>query len=111
VLQMAILAGRRLAILDETDSGLDIDAPEDSFADGGERAARTGTFFGPRDHATIKRLLDYIVPDRVHGGLGRWTDRSFGVGRKPGGMNSRAKGYAGHGRGGRAVNAPVSNPE
>ncbi|MEZ5665842.1 MAG: Fe-S cluster assembly ATPase SufC [Alphaproteobacteria bacterium] len=61
-LQMALLEPR-LAILDETDSGLDIDALK-TVADG-VNAQR-----GP-DNAMLvithyQRLLDYIVPDRVH---------------------------------------------
>ena len=62
VLQMAILRPR-LAILDETDSGLDIDALR-IVADG-VNALRSPTF-----SALVithhQRLLDYIVPDRVH---------------------------------------------
>ena len=55
---------RRLAILDETDSGLDIDALQDRRRRR-QRAARA------RTRAMIvvthyQRLLDYIVPDRVH---------------------------------------------
>ena len=62
ILQLAILEPR-LAILDETDSGLDIDALR-IVADG------VNALRGP-DHALIvithyQRLLDYIVPDRVH---------------------------------------------
>jgi Fe-S cluster assembly ATP-binding protein len=62
MLQMAILRPR-FAILDETDSGLDIDALK-IVADG-VNAAR-----GPGFSALIithhQRLLDHIVPDRVH---------------------------------------------
>jgi Fe-S cluster assembly ATP-binding protein len=62
VLQMAILRPR-LAILDETDSGLDIDALR-IVAEG------VNTLRGPDFSALIithyQRLLDYIVPDRVH---------------------------------------------
>jgi Fe-S cluster assembly ATP-binding protein len=62
VLQMAILQPR-LAILDETDSGLDIDALK-IVADG------VNALRGPRFSALVithyQRLLDYIVPDRVH---------------------------------------------
>ncbi len=62
VLQMAILKPR-LAILDETDSGLDIDALK-IVADG------VNDQRGPEFSAVIithyQRLLDYIVPDRVH---------------------------------------------
>src|SRR5438270_565874 len=62
ILQMAVLEPR-LAILDETDSGLDIDALR--IVAHGVNALR-----GP-DRATIvvthyQRLLNYIVPDFVH---------------------------------------------
>jgi Fe-S cluster assembly ATP-binding protein len=62
VLQMAILRPR-LAILDETDSGLDIDALR--IVGDGVNALRSGKF-----SALVithhQRLLDHIVPDRVH---------------------------------------------
>lgn len=62
IFQMAILEPR-LAILDETDSGLDIDALRIVAA--GVNALRR------KDRALLvithyQRLLDYIVPDRVH---------------------------------------------
>jgi Fe-S cluster assembly ATP-binding protein len=62
ILQMAVLEPR-LAILDETDSGLDIDALR--IVAGGVNALRRP------DNATVlvthyQRLLNYIVPDRVH---------------------------------------------
>ena len=62
ILQMAILEPK-LAVLDETDSGLDIDALK-VVANG------VNTLRSP-ERATIlvthyQRLLDYIVPDRVH---------------------------------------------
>ena len=62
VLQMAVLEPR-LAILDETDSGLDIDALK-AVADG-VNALRS------RERAMVlvthyQRLLNYIRPDRVH---------------------------------------------
>jgi Fe-S cluster assembly ATP-binding protein len=62
IFQMAVL-GPRLAILDETDSGLDIDALK-IVAHG------VNTLRGP-DRSIIlvthyQRLLNYIVPDRVH---------------------------------------------
>src|SRR5690242_15705654 len=62
ILQMAVLAPK-LAILDETDSGLDIDALR-VVADGVNALKRP-------DNATIvvthyQRLLNYIVPDYVH---------------------------------------------
>jgi Fe-S cluster assembly ATP-binding protein len=62
ILQMAVLQPK-LAILDETDSGLDIDALR--IVAGGVNALRRP------DNATIvvthyQRLLNYIVPDFVH---------------------------------------------
>ena len=62
IFQMAML-NPKLAILDETDSGLDIDAL---------RIVATGvTRLKREDNATVvithyQRLLDYIVPDYVH---------------------------------------------
>ena len=62
VLQMAMLAPR-LAVLDETDSGLDIDALKIV-------AAGINTLRGPERAIVLithyQRLLDYVVPDRVH---------------------------------------------
>ena len=62
VLQMAVLEPR-LAILDETDSGLDIDALK-AVADGVNalRSAERGMLMITH----YQRLLDYIVPDHVH---------------------------------------------
>lgn len=62
IFQMAMLEPK-LAILDETDSGLDIDALR--IVAGGVNALKSGK------NATIvithyQRLLDYIVPDYVH---------------------------------------------
>lgn len=62
IFQMAMLEPK-LAILDETDSGLDIDALR--IVANGVNALKS------RDNATIvvthyQRLLDYIVPDYVH---------------------------------------------
>jgi len=62
ILQMAVLSPR-LAILDETDSGLDIDALR-IVAAGVNKLRRP-------DNATIvvthyQRLLNYIIPDHVH---------------------------------------------
>ena len=62
VLQMAILQPK-LAILDETDSGLDIDALK-IVADGVN--AQRGPAFSALVITHYQRLLDYIVPDRVH---------------------------------------------
>jgi len=62
ILQMTMLEPR-LAILDETDSGLDIDALK--VVAGGVNSLR-----GPERAIIVvthyQRLLDYIVPDRVH---------------------------------------------
>jgi Fe-S cluster assembly ATP-binding protein len=62
ILQMAVL-NPRLALLDETDSGLDIDALK--IVAKGVNALKS------RFNATVlvthyQRLLDYIVPDHVH---------------------------------------------
>jgi Fe-S cluster assembly ATP-binding protein len=62
ILQMALLEPK-LCVLDETDSGLDIDALK-IVADG------VNALKSP-DRATVvithyQRLLDYIVPDSVH---------------------------------------------
>jgi Fe-S cluster assembly ATP-binding protein len=62
IFQMAML-GPALAILDETDSGLDIDAMK-TVANGVNKMRRP-------DNATIiithyQRLLEYIIPDFVH---------------------------------------------
>jgi Fe-S cluster assembly ATP-binding protein len=62
VLQMAILRPK-LAILDETDSGLDIDALR-IVADGVN--ALRAPDFSALVITHYQRLLDYIVPDRVH---------------------------------------------
>jgi Fe-S cluster assembly ATP-binding protein len=62
VFQMAVLEPR-LAILDETDSGLDIDALK-IVADGVNRLRNENRSFVVITH--YQRLLDYIVPDFVH---------------------------------------------
>ncbi len=62
ILQMAMLKPR-MAILDETDSGLDIDALK-IVADGVN--AQRGPNFSALVITHYQRLLDYIVPDRVH---------------------------------------------
>ncbi|MFT8245443.1 Fe-S cluster assembly ATPase SufC [Roseomonas sp. BN140053] len=62
VLQMALLQPK-LAILDETDSGLDIDALR--IVAEGVNALR-GPAFSSLVITHYQRLLDYIVPDRVH---------------------------------------------
>ncbi|HSA79867.1 MAG TPA: Fe-S cluster assembly ATPase SufC, partial [Geminicoccaceae bacterium] len=62
ILQMAVLEPR-LAILDETDSGLDIDALR-TVADGVNRLRSPDRAMVVITH--YQRLLEYIVPDRVH---------------------------------------------
>jgi Fe-S cluster assembly ATP-binding protein len=62
VLQMASLAPR-LAVLDETDSGLDVDALK--VVAGGVNAMRSPER-GMLVITHYQRLLDYIVPDHVH---------------------------------------------
>jgi len=86
ILQMAVLEPR-LAILDETDSGLDIDALR-VVADGVNKLKRP-------DNATIvvthyQRLLNYIVPDYVHVLAGGRIVRSGG---KELALELEAKGY------------------
>lgn len=62
VLQMALLEPK-LAILDETDSGLDIDALK--IVSDGVNAMR-GPAFSALIITHYQRLLDHITPDRVH---------------------------------------------
>ncbi|MFO1536199.1 MAG: Fe-S cluster assembly ATPase SufC [Thermoplasmatota archaeon] len=62
VLQMAVLEPR-LAILDETDSGLDIDALR-TVAEGVNRLRSPDRAMVVVTH--YQRLLNYVVPDRVH---------------------------------------------
>jgi Fe-S cluster assembly ATP-binding protein len=62
ILQMAVLEPK-LAILDETDSGLDIDALR-IVAGGVNRLRRPDNAFLVITH--YQRLLNYIVPDHVH---------------------------------------------
>jgi len=62
VLQMALLEPK-LCVLDETDSGLDIDALK-IVADGVNRLRSPGRGFVVITH--YQRLLDHIVPDIVH---------------------------------------------
>src|SRR5580692_1238497 len=88
VLQMAILRPK-LAILDETDSGLDIDALK--IVAHGVNELR-----GPEFSALVithyQRLLDHIVPDRVHVLAGGRIIRSGGPELA---HELEAKGYAG----------------
>ncbi len=62
IFQLAMLEPR-LAILDETDSGLDIDALR-TVADGVNALRRNDRSFVVITH--YQRLLDYIIPDAVH---------------------------------------------
>jgi len=62
VFQMAVL-DPKLAILDETDSGLDVDALR-IVAEGVNRMRGPGRAIIVVTH--YERLLEYIVPDRVH---------------------------------------------
>ncbi len=86
IFQMAVLEPK-LAVLDETDSGLDIDALK--IVANGVNALRA------KDRAIIvithyQRLLNYIVPDRVHvladGRIVRSGDKSLA-------LELEAKGY------------------
>ena len=88
ILQMAVL-DPKLAILDETDSGLDIDALR-VVAEGVNAMRRT-------DNATVvvthyQRLLNYIVPDFVHVLAGGRIIKSGG---KDLALQLEAKGYEG----------------
>lgn len=88
ILQMAMLAPK-LCVLDETDSGLDIDALK-VVADG-VNALRDGT----RSFLVIthyQRLLDYIKPDVVHVLAGGRIVRTGGPELA---LELEAKGYAG----------------
>jgi Fe-S cluster assembly ATP-binding protein len=62
VLQLAVLEPE-LAVLDETDSGLDIDALR-TVADGVKNVATADRGFLIITH--YQRMLDYITPDIVH---------------------------------------------
>jgi len=95
ILQMAVLKPK-LSILDETDSGLDIDALR-VVANGVNKLKR-------KDNATIvvthyQRLLNYIVPDYVHVLAGGRIVKSGG---KELALELEAKGYE-ESRGGRAA--------
>jgi Fe-S cluster assembly ATP-binding protein len=97
ILQMAVLKPK-LAILDETDSGLDIDALR--VVAGGVNALKR------KDNATVvvthyQRLLNYIVPDFVHVLAGGRIVKSGG---KELALELEAKGYE-EARGGRAAAA------
>ena len=87
ILQMAVLAPR-LAVLDETDSGLDIDALK-IVADGVNRLRSPERAMIVITH--YQRLLNYIVPDVVHV-MAR--GRVVKTGGKELALELEAKGYA-----------------
>jgi Fe-S cluster assembly ATP-binding protein len=87
ILQMALLAPR-LGVLDETDSGLDIDALK-IVADGVNRLRSAGRAMVVITH--YQRLLNHIVPDVVHV-LSR--GRIVKTGGKELALELEAKGYA-----------------
>jgi Fe-S cluster assembly ATP-binding protein len=89
ILQMALLEPR-LCVLDETDSGLDIDALK-IVADGVNRLRAPGRAMVVITH--YQRLLDYILPDVVHV-LSR--GRIVKTGGKELALELEAKGYAGY---------------
>jgi Fe-S cluster assembly ATP-binding protein len=80
----------RLCVLDETDSGLDIDALK-IVADGVNRLRAPGRAMVVITH--YQRLLDYIVPDVVHVLL---RGRIVKTGGKELALELEAKGYAGY---------------
>ena len=86
ILQMAVLAPK-LAILDETDSGLDIDALK-TVADGINRLRTPENAVLLVTH--YQRLLNYVIPDRVHVLLNGRIVRSGG---KELALALEAKGY------------------
>lgn len=87
VLQMSVLAPK-LAILDETDSGLDIDALQ-IVANGVNKLRANDRSFLVITH--YQRLLDYIVPDVVHVLAG---GKIIKTGDKLLALELEAKGYA-----------------
>jgi Fe-S cluster assembly ATP-binding protein len=87
ILQMALLQPR-LAVLDETDSGLDIDALK-IVSDGVNRLRNAKRSFVVITH--YQRLLNYIVPDVVHV-LSR--GRIVKTGAKDLALELEARGYA-----------------
>src|SRR3982751_3078762 len=97
ILQMALLEPR-LAVLDETDSGLDIDALK-VVADGVNRLRSPERAFVMITH--YQRLLDYIKPDIVHV---LWKGRIIKTGGKDLALDLERHGYDWIGSG---KNAPV----
>jgi len=86
ILQMAMLKPA-YAILDETDSGLDIDALK-VVAEGVNAMRSPETGFLVITH--YQRLLNYIVPDKVHV---MWDGRIVKTGGKELALELEAKGY------------------
>src|SRR5436190_2415464 len=100
IFQMAVL-DPRLAILDETDSGLDIDALR-MVADGVNALRNPGRAMVIITH--YQRLLQYIVPDKVHVLSAGRIVRSGG---KELALELEEKGYKGLGIEDRAAAQPV----
>ena len=96
ILQMAVLEPA-LAILDETDSGLDIDALR-TVADGVNALRAPTAAMVVITH--YQRLLDYIVPDQVHVLLDGRIVRSGG---KELALELEKRGYAAFGAPAQAV--------
>jgi Fe-S cluster assembly ATP-binding protein len=86
ILQMAMLEPK-FALMDETDSGLDIDALR--IVAEGVNAMRSSTL-GILMITHYQRLLDYIVPDQVHV---MWDGRIVRSGDKSLALELEAKGY------------------
>jgi Fe-S cluster assembly ATP-binding protein len=86
ILQMAILEPK-FALMDETDSGLDIDALR--IVAEGVNAMR-GDALGILMITHYQRLLDYIIPDHVHV---MWDGRIIKSGDKSLALELEAKGY------------------
>ena len=86
ILQMAMLAPK-FALMDETDSGLDIDALR--IVASGVNAMR-GPNLGVLLITHYQRLLDYIIPDHVHV---MWDGRLVKSGDKSLAVELEAKGY------------------
>ena len=86
ILQLMLLKPK-YAVLDETDSGLDIDALR-IVSEGVNALRGPATGFCVITH--YQRLLDYIVPDRVHI---MWDGRIVHSGPKELALELEAKGY------------------
>ena len=88
ILQMAMLEPK-IALMDETDSGLDIDALR-IVADGVNAQRKSASAPGIMLITHYQRLLDYIVPDHVHV---MWDGRIVKSGDKSLALELEAKGY------------------